>query len=235
LDDFAYNEHFCLLLARELGLTAARSSVQTFGGEVVIVVERYDRERINGVLTRVHQEDLCQALGIPPTRKYESEGGPGVAAIAGLLQAYSTDPDADRLRFLDAMALNWLLAATDGHAKNYSILHAGGPQLRLAPLYDVITVLPYPQLNKGRRTLAMSIGGTRVVDTINGAHWTRLAREIGTNTSDTIERVSSLAMRIPDAIRALLGGTYDDKYTKGVIERLGEAVVTHSRVCLGRL
>ncbi len=227
LDDLAYNEHFCLMLARELGLPAAQSRVQKFGEETVIVVERYDRARVDGRLLRVHQEDMCQARGVLPTRKYEVDGGPGVADICELLMASSAEPESDRVRFIEAMALNWLLAASDGHAKNYSLLHAWGPQARFAPLYDVITVLPYPQLTSGRNTLAMSIGGERLVEKINGEHWRRLAREVGAAPTEVLELVSSLASRLPRAVEALVDREDGAAHARPALARLAAAVIEH--------
>jgi serine/threonine-protein kinase HipA len=235
LDDLAYNEHFCLLLARELGMSAAVTRVQHFGDEVAIVVERYDREEIDGTWVRVHQEDLCQAFGIQPTKKYEVDGGPTVTAIYEILREYSTTPDEDCQRFFDAIALNWLLAATDAHGKNYSVLHAVGPQLRLAPLYDVITILPYPQLNYDKSRLAMSIGGERQISAIGAAHWSRLARSLGLDSEYSIDRVRQLATRIPTAVDALNKQAHPSDYMKGLVARLGDAVTQHVRRCLERL
>jgi len=235
LDDLAYNEHFCLLLARELGFSAAVSSVQHFGEEVAIVLDRYDREQIGDRLVRVHQEDLCQAFGIPPTHKYEPDGGPGVYQIADLLRQSSTEPDRDFERFLDAVALNWLIAATDAHAKNYSLLHAAGPQLRLAPLYDIITVLPYPQLSYAKSKLAMAIGEERLIGEINGTHWRKLAKRLGIAADSLLERVTTLAARVPIAIEALNSEKRFDSYTQKLVARFGTYVSEHSRVCVARL
>lgn len=235
LDDLAYNEHFCALLARELGMPAAVTRVQHFGDEVAIVVDRYDREEIGDTLIRVHQEDLCQALGVLPTRKYEGDGGPTVSAIYDVLRESSTNPDEDCMRFFDAISLNWLLAATDGHAKNYSILHAAGPQLRLAPLYDIITILPYPQLNYDTSRLAMSVGGERQISTIAATHWLRLARTLGLNPEYAVNRVRELAMRIPAAVDALNAQVHPSDYMKTLVARLGDSVVSHARRCLERL
>lgn len=235
LDDLAYNEHFCLLLARELGFSAAVSSVQHFGEEIAIVLERYDREQIGDQLVRVHQEDMCQALGILPTRKYEADGGPGVSDIANLLQQFSSEPEQDVFRFIDAIALTWLMAATDAHSKNFSILHALGPQSRMAPLYDVITILPYPQLSYANSKLAMAIGGERTIAEINAEHWRRMARQMGTSAETVLDRVGALAARLPAAIDALTARRHEDHYTQALMERFGAKVVAHVRACAQRL
>jgi serine/threonine-protein kinase HipA len=235
LDDLAYNEHFCLVLARELGMPAAASRVQHFGDEVAIVVERYDREEIGDTLIRVHQEDLCQAFGLLPTKKYEVDGGPTVSQIYELLRESSTSADEDCERLFDAIAFNWLLAAPDAHAKNYSVLHATGQQLRLAPLYDVITILPYPQLNYDKSRLAMSVGGEHQISKIDATHWLRLARSLGLNQEYAVHRLREFAVRIPDAVEALKAQSHPDDYMSALVVRLGDAVVSHACRCGQRL
>jgi serine/threonine-protein kinase HipA len=130
---FAENEHLCLELAAAVGLPTAKSRVMRFGEEIAIVIERYDRIRTAGEWTRIHQEDVCQALGISPAKKYRSDGGPSARSIAELLRLHSNSPDEDTGTIVIALGLNWLLAATDGHAKNYSLLVAPGGRVRLAP------------------------------------------------------------------------------------------------------
>lgn len=235
LDDLAYNEHFCLVLARELGMPAAASRVQHFGDEVAIIVERYDREDMGGTLVRVHQEDLCQAFGLLPTRKYEVDGGPTVSRIYELLHESSTSAEEDCERFFDAIAFNWLLAAPDAHAKNYSVLHATGPQLRLAPLYDVISILPYPQLNHDNSRLAMSVGGERQISRIDATHWIRLARSLGVKPDYAMHRLHELSVRIPDAFESLKEQMHPDDYMGPLVVRFGDAVVKHVRRCVRRL
>ena len=235
LGDFAWNEHLCLALAREVGLPAAASSVETFGGEIAVVVERYDRAAIGTALVRVHQEDMCQALGVPPTRKYESHGGPGIAEIAELLRTHSTEPVTDVNRFVDSIALNWLIAGTDVHAKNYSVLHAAGPQLRLAPLYDLVTVLPYPQLARKGNRLAMAIGGERLVREIDASHWNSLARTVGVERAGVLARVERLATEIPSALDRLQSRGTPGKESEEILTHFGGQIAAHCRLCLKRL
>ena len=235
LEDLAYNEHFCLHLARELGMSAAHSSVQRFGEEVVIVVERYDRHRSAGAVSRIHQEDMCQALAVQPTRKYESDGGPTLNDIAMLLARHSSDAMVDIARFLDATILNWLIAGTDGHAKNYSILHGPGPDHRLAPLYDVISALPYPRLLKGGAKLAMAVGGQRAVASITGDHWRAAARAAELPADLIIERITELGERMPAALQRVIEQTGGDSETRHIMQRTAEPVMAHVSRCLKRL
>lgn len=199
LDDHDLNEHLCLDAARRAGLVVARSRVARFGDESAIVVDRYDRRAIGGRLVRIHQEDVCQALSVPPARKYQNEGGPGPKDIARLLRETMPPRAAEQAvwRLLDALAWNWLIAGTDAHAKNYSLLLAGG-QVRLAPLYDVASALPYGT-HERRLRFAMKIGGDYRVYPFQNA-WPRVAVELGLDAGQVLQRVSDLADRAPDAV-----------------------------------
>jgi len=132
--------------------------VVSFGGETAIQIERYDRLRVGRALVRIHQEDACQALGVPPTAKYQSEGGPGPADLAALFRRIMPAQVADAAvwDFAAALVWNWVIAGTDAHAKNYSLLLSGA-QVRLAPLYDVASALPYGAHERKLR-LAMKLG-----------------------------------------------------------------------------
>jgi serine/threonine-protein kinase HipA len=199
-DWHAENEHICLSLARSLGLPTASSRVMRFGDEVAIVVERYDRIRPGNQLVRVHQEDVCQAMGVMPTRKYQNEGAPGVADIVGLLRTHSSVPDEDVSTFIDALAFNWLIAGTDAHAKTYSLLISGGPRVRLAPLYDVASVLPYPEVDPWRTKASMKIGGEFRLRDICLPEWVKLAREVRIDPDTIVFRVRAMAARLPDEL-----------------------------------
>lgn len=233
LDDLAFNENLCLQIAGEIGLVAAKSEVRAFGAETAIVVERYDRVQAGGVTRRVHQEDLCQALAIQPTRKYETEGGPTLTDVAVALAQYSTEPEVDVARFMEANVFNWLIAGSDAHAKNYSVLHAPGA-LRLAPLYDVITTLPYPQLTHGGKRLAMSVHGERDVDAITGNHWRAVARAVELPPGALIARIEELAERTLAAIETRRE-LADNEAARTIVERLTAPIVTHIAHCLRRL
>src|ERR1035437_9306060 len=102
---------------------------------------------------------MCQALGLHPTRKYESDGGPGARKIAELLREQSSNPEEDMQSFVDANIFNWLIAGTDAHAKNYALLLGGGGAVRLAPVYDLASILPYQTVDLQKAKLAMKIGG----------------------------------------------------------------------------
>lgn len=169
-----------------------------FAEESAIVVDRYDRRPNSNGLARVHQEDVCQALGVAPARKYQNEGGPSPKDLAHLLRTSMPPRVADDAiwRFLDALAWNWLIAGTDAHAKNYSLLLASG-QVRLAPLYDVASALPYGVHEKKLR-FAMKIGGDYRVFPYRDT-WAGAAKDLGLDSERVLARVGQLAAQASDA------------------------------------
>ena len=198
----ASNEHFCLELARRLGLPAAISTVEVIADVPVIIVERYDRIRRSQGVLRVHQEDMCQALGVNPLRKYQSEGGPTIKHIMALLLE-SANPNVDRDRFARAQALNFVIAGTDAHARNYSIVYAPGGAFRLAPLYDVISDLPYAS-DRRKSSLAMGIDGRRLLGEIAPRHWEAMAADVGFEPDRMLGHVRDIIARAPAEAGALL-------------------------------
>lgn len=206
------NEHYCLTLLGEFGLEVARTQIMTFGKRRVLVVERFDREpREDGSLLRLPQEDCCQALGVPPSRKYQStveghENGPGIVEIMKLLQG-SDQPNEDRAAFFRSQIIFWLIGATDGHAKNFSIFLRPGGGFCLTPFYDVLTAQPVfdqGQIPHKSFRLAMSVGNSgkyRVLE-IAGRHFVEIGRKAGLGPTiigevirDVLERASTAPAR----------------------------------------
>ena len=198
--DTPWNEWLCLTLCRALGLEAANAEVLIFNGEPVIVVERFDRTWQDGVLYRLPQEDICQALGVPPMRKYQSDGGAGIIEVLAFLNG-AIAPYEDRLAFMKAQIVFWLLAAIDGHAKNFSIfLTPGG--FRLTPLYDVMSAAPYPEFPIQKIKLAMAIGnkGYYRLNQIQLQHFYQTGQKAGLRAQDMDSIFSDLAAQMDDAI-----------------------------------
>ncbi|AFC87317.1 type II toxin-antitoxin system HipA family toxin [Frateuria aurantia] len=160
LSDSVENEFYCLQLLEQLGLPVNRAQIMSFGGTTALVVERFDRRWHRGRLIRLPQEDCCQALSVPPTRKYQAEGGPSLVDLANLLKG-SDSPANDHLTLFSAQLVFWLVGATDGHAKNFSLFLKPGGGYALTPLYDVLSAQPYldrQQLQRKQYKLAMSVG-----------------------------------------------------------------------------
>jgi len=233
-DDHDLNEHLCLETARHVGLPAAPSRVASFGGERVTVVERYDRaHRPDGTVVRVHQEDMCQALGLSPTTKYQNEGGPTPEQIIALLrqEIRPTSVASENIgRFVDALAFNWIIAGTDAHAKNYSVLLAGG-QVRLAPLYDVSSALPYDDMYAPKLRMAMRIGGEYRMERISGRHWRRFAVESGLDPDATVARVDDLATRTPIGLATTTQSAAVQSLRSNLATRLVDRIAAHALRC----
>ena len=178
------NEHLCLGLAAALGLPSAATEIADFDGERVLVVERFDRLWTgDGRLLRLPQEDCCQALSVPPSLKYDADGGPGMTDILDLLRG-SDDPEADRRLFVKAQIVFWLLGATDGHAKNFSIFLKPGGRFRMTPLYDVMSAQPAVDAGRLRENgfrLALAVGDNRhyAIGTILPRHFAQTAAREG--------------------------------------------------------
>lgn len=198
----ALNEHVCLVAATRLGLQAATSEYAEFDGEPAIVVTRYDRRRTSAGLTRVHQEDLCQAASVSPRDKYESDGGPSAASVVGLLRRHGRPSEQVRNveRFTSYLVFNYLIGAPDAHAKNYSVLLVDD-SARLAPLYDVASGLPYDaRTQTGLRSAAMAIGGRREFGRVEAQHWIAFADQTRQEPDALLDVVRRTAAALPDAL-----------------------------------
>ena len=186
--DSVENEWLCMHLLRAYGLPVADCEIARFGDQPVLIVERFDRRFAPGGhwVVRLPQEDMCQVTGTPPITKYESDGGPGIDGILEVLSG-SSSRDVDRRNFLKAQILFWLLCATDGHAKNFSVFIGEGGTYRMAPLYDVLSA--YPVLGDGgsqasahKIKLAMAVRSKNAhwkIQEIRRRHWTAVARRHG--------------------------------------------------------
>jgi serine/threonine-protein kinase HipA len=230
-DGHAENEHLCMRLGSALGLITARSEVKWFGDQVAIVIERYDREQTKTGIIRVHQEDVCQALSIHPTRKYENEGGPGVREIVKLLTTCSSRPNEDVQRFVDALAFNWLIGGTDAHAKNYSMLIGPEGRARLAPLYDIASMLPY-DFDLQRVRLAMKIGGEYRLRDIGRREWRKLGSDLRLDVEPLLERVRQLAVMIPDNVSDIRRAVQEEGLDHPLTGHLSDALADRARHCV---
>ena len=209
------NEFLCLSLASAFGLDVAPARIADFGEVRVLVVERFDRRWADdGRLLRVPHEDLAQALGVPSGRKYEMDGGPGMIRLLKLLEG-SVVPEADRRSFLRAQIVFWLLAAIDGHAKNYSLRLLPGSRFRLAPLYDIVSVQPAlasGELPADEAMMSLAVGdaGLRVVERIEPRHFVETARAAGVPARVVRSLFAELIETRARAFEAVREGLPDD-------------------------
>lgn len=232
LSESIENEYLCLKLARAMGLPSADVAIASFDDKRALVVERFDRLWTRDArLLRLPQEDACQALSVPPSRKYEADGGPGIARLLELLKA-SDDPSADQRMFLEAQVFYWLLGATDGHAKNFSLRLLPGGRFRLAPLYDILTTQPCVdsgQLRHHRFKLAMAVGRNRHynVDDVLPRHFMQTATSAGIGTAIVDDILAEIADTMPRALDDVARGLPDgfpgplfDQIAGGIRRRL---------------
>ena len=184
------NEAFVMRLAAAMGLDVAPVEPRSVQGRPFLLVGRYDRSRdAGGAVRRIHQEDLCQALGVPPETKYASEGGPTFKDCFELLRRVSARPAVDVLKLLDAAIFNLIVGNADAHGKNFSILYdEQGP--RIAPLYDLLSTVIYPELSP---RMAMTIGRRAALADMNADGWQVFAREAGIGLPLLRRRVAELS------------------------------------------
>ena len=206
MSDSVENEWLCAQIVEALGLPVASTEMAVFGRQKVLVVERFDRRRIDKTwIARLPQEDLCQATATPADRKYERDGGPGMRQCLTLLGA-SKAPDQDRATFVLAQLAFWLLAATDGHAKNFSIVHTPGHSYALTPLYDIISMWPMIGAGVNRiapqdARLAMALRAKNAhyrLKDIQTRHWRQLAATCGVPA--VWDAMQALVERVEDAL-----------------------------------
>jgi serine/threonine-protein kinase HipA len=194
------NEFFCMRLAAAAGLEVAGvDRAETISGLPYLVVTRYDRDVTQEPVRRLHQEDLCQALGKLYIEKYQAEGGPGVVDAMALIDDASSAPARDRPQLWLALVFNVLIGNCDAHGKNYSLLYdSRAPSL--APLYDLVSTAAYDELTP---RLAMSIDGARKLEEVGHASWHRLAEEIRFAPRFLEQRMEPFVARVREAVPGL--------------------------------
>ena len=230
-DNQALDEYLCQRVALKMGLPAAKVEYLAFGSEHAVSIQRYDRIiGADGTVTRVHQEDLCQALGVDPNRKYAEQGGPSSPDVLALLATTEAEAAHNLQLFILYLLFNYLIGATDAHAKNYSILLSAGNSAVLAPLYDVASIAPYQSLSPRRRKplrAAMSIGDENRFGMLDNSHLEQLSHDANlTAAGVTLEWINSSAIRMASQMPTALQSALDeanDAHLAGV-EQVGPAL-----------
>lgn len=200
VDDSVTNEAFCMALARRMKLRVADTQILMAADQRILLVRRYDRRRADdGAWSRLHQEDFCQALGVPPDLKYQNEGGPDLQACFSLLRRATRPSAPEVIRLLDAVTFNALIGNHDAHAKNFSILYQQQRGV-LAPPYDLLCTAVYPTLTD---KMAMKVGSKYRFNEVQMRHWEQLAKAAGLSGAQTKKRVAGIAKRLPSCARRL--------------------------------
>lgn len=226
MSDSVENEWLCATLLGALGFDVAPTEMGQFGRQKVLIVERFDRRWMDDGrwIARLPQEDFCQATATPGDLKYESDGGPGIRAALALLGSGS-NAHADSLRFVQTQLAFWLMAATDGHAKNFSIFLERGGGFHMTPLYDVLSAWPImgngpSQVHPRRAKLAMALRSKNThyhLHEINTRHWQALAQQSG--VPGAFDQMVALVLQVPDALErvaALLPAGFPQRVFKPI-------------------
>jgi len=231
------NEWLCAALVREFGLPIAACEIATFGDQKALVVERFDRRLApdGQWILRLPQEDFCQAMGISPLVKYQADGGPGIADIMAIL-AGSDAREVDRRHFFKTQILFWMLAATDGHAKNFSLTIGPGGRYRATPLYDVLSAHPIlgggaNQLALQKARMAMAVRGSQNyyrLAQIQRRHWIAQGRQVGVPEEAVEAMVAELVAGVEPAIAAV-SARLPEAFPQDVAEAVFEGIRAQQR------
>ena len=224
--DIQKNEAFCMALAQNAGLQVPDSKLMTVGNHEVFVVDRYDRGKTAGRVLRIHQEDFCQALGLPSDRKYQAGGGPGFEECRQLSDEYLSDSGVEvKIDLSRIMIFNYLIGNHDAHGKNFSILHE--PFLKLAPFYDLLSTQVYPLDNK----FAMAIGQTFRHDRITELSFKKFSQDMKLRPKKLFSLMDSLVDKISNTYETLLG-EHEKKYGPSKIYDDLFNVISRNIACL---
>lgn len=224
-------EYMTIAAARHLGLQVAEGELATTtAGDDVFISRRYDRAFTGERWARLHQEDLCQALGVEPDKKYQSDGGPGVGKIADLFRGLpnGSDRQDNRRRFFDALAFNLAAVGTDAHAKNYSLL-LDGSRATLAPLYDLGTHAPYPAPEGQPMKLAMSLDGEYTVDRVGENALQAAGRRLGLDPDEALVRSREILRGIVSAFDQAAADAISVLGNVPTITRVRDAIADNAR------
>jgi len=241
LTESVENEWVCHLILREFGLPVAKTDIAVFEDMKVLSVERFDRRwsEDHSWLIRLPQEDMCQALNIPPAAKYESDGGPGIVQIMDFLLASSSTRE-DRYRFMKTLVLFYLLGAIDGHAKNFSIFLRPAGNYSLTPSYDVMSAYPLVaknQLHTKQLKMAMAVRGNNkhyAWDHILLRHWFSSAKACHFDT-DEMESIVNEVFDLKDRVKQKVVEIAETKLTSDQMNEVVYSIFGFMEIALGRL
>ncbi|MGE0087792.1 MAG: type II toxin-antitoxin system HipA family toxin [Desulfococcaceae bacterium] len=224
-EDMVQNEAFCMMLAKAAGLSVPPVFIRKGTRNAIYIIERYDRIRNqDGSVSRMHQEDFCQAMGLLSHQKYQSEGGPGLADCFDLIRKNSAQPLIDRKRLMEWVIFNFLIGNADAHAKNISLLFHGR-KVYLAPFYDLISTLVYPDLLP---RMSMKIGGENRFRFLQMRHWERFAEAIDVKTGFLFSTAGKMAEKVKKESAKLAGQSVPQYGGKKVIEGICEIIAKNA-------
>jgi serine/threonine-protein kinase HipA len=194
-EGIAENEYFCLKIAKRIGLPIPEIELRKIKDITFLLIARYDRRIKNKQIERIHQEDFCQALGVPAFKKYQNEGGPGFKDCFELLKN-TAQPAIDRNLLASAVVFNYWVCNRDAHGKNFSLLHNATSNIRLAPFYDIVCTRVYKELTS---KMAMKIGSQYDADRVLPRHWEQLCKEVNYRYLAMASLIETLGHQIKSA------------------------------------
>ena len=218
--DSVFNELFCMRLAAKCGIPAAECDILTLNGEPFYIATRFDRETADGVTVRLHQEDFCQLLNVPPKLKYQEDGGPGIEECMRRMTEIKM-PAAGKLSFVRLLIFNFLTGNCDAHAKNYAVLYRNG-RPSFAPAYDLSSTMVYDSIAK---RFAMSIGGETRMGMLTRDHFAELARRCDLSPKLVLAEMSRLAENLPRTAQALadeLSASHPCRIYESIVWEIGK-------------
>jgi serine/threonine-protein kinase HipA len=223
------NEALCMRLAKTLSLNVADVEARSALGHKFLLVERYDRRQLDDEnYARIHQEDFCQALGIAPEHKYAAEGGPTFKTCFGLVRQVATRPAQDVLDLLDAGIVNVIIGNCDAHGKNFSLLYAGN-QTQLAPLYDLMCTIAYPEVST---RMAMKIGDARSFDEIDARSWAKFAQDGGLSLPFVRRRLRDLTEACIAKMDTVVADLSSPDVNEEAVAKTGQLIVNRAKALI---
>jgi serine/threonine-protein kinase HipA len=221
------NEAFCMKLAGLSGLDVPAVDLMMIDDEPALIVARYDRETLDGRTSRLHQEDFCQALGVPAYRKYEKDGGPGLPEYFELIRRYSASVIRDEQQLMDRVAFNYAIGNADAHAKNFALLYPELGVARLAPAYDIVSTHMYAHLTHDMATSINAMYDSRGIEPV---HWQKELARLGLGDRLYAGRLNELAERVQDALPQAIAWVADRGGENGMVESIAGLVSGRLRV-----
>lgn len=225
IDGTVYNEAFCLELARRLSIPCVTSVIGIADDVPYLLISRYDRTLINGYPHRMHQEDFCQALGIAPETKYESEGGPGVIQCVDLINRFIGD-EKSKLQFADIVIYNYIIGNNDAHGKNFSLIHHNNHQCRLAPFYDLISTSVYPNLTN---IMAMKIGSKNTFKDVEIRHWNQFSKDCDIDFSYIKQKIDFFIQEMPFISKNIINEYKQKNWYHPICDEIQKLIQDRSR------
>lgn len=230
LENSSENEFFCMKLAGKVGLEAAEVFLKNVRDRPYLLVRRYDRIKLEGKTIRIHQEDFCQALGLPPESKYQGkDGGPGILDCLNLIKKNSSFIARDQTRFLQAVIFNYLIGNSDAHGKNFSFLYED-KKTRLAPLYDLLSAT---EGSKAEQKMAMKIDKIYNPDRLYLSHWHSIVGDTSTAKNQLNKELKSFATKLPKAALALQESLKKEGIESEIFTKIRDVIDKRSRRILG--